>query len=104
MSHAIGIPAMISMAATNRAIVKLFLIAFRARFSSDASLRTTRMAPQLIAIPSMGGRRIKAKNRIIAVKYTAYFMILFDDAASRVSAIFLLSKFSLFHPAAYTVR
>lgn len=101
MSHAIGIPAIRSMADTNNAIVKLFVIALRARFLSDASLRTTWIEPQLMAIPSIGGSRIKEKKRTIAIKYTEYFMVLLDDAASRASVILFLSKFSLFHLATY---
>jgi hypothetical protein len=54
-----------------------------------------------MAIPSIGGSRIKAKKRTIAIKYTEYFMVLLDDAASRASVILFLSKFSLFHLATY---
>ena len=96
MSHAIGIPAMRSIDATNKAIVKLFAIAVKARFMRGALLRIDPIAPHLRAIPSTGGSRINAKNRIIAITYTAYLTVLLDDAPSRTSTILFLDKSPLF--------
>ncbi len=101
ISHAIGIPAMRSTVETNRAIQKLFATALRARFMSDGSSRTTWITPNLRTIPRMGGRRIRAKNRAIATKYTAYLRGFFDDALSEAWIILFLTTFSLFHTATY---
>jgi hypothetical protein len=53
-----------------------------------------------MTIPNIGGSRISAKKMITALRYTAYFTLLLDEAASRIVVIFFL-KFSLFPTLAY---
>jgi hypothetical protein len=40
----------------------------------------------------MGGRKIKAKKRIIAIEYTVYFTAFLEDILSKVSMILCFGK------------
>lgn len=68
INQAIGTPVATSNADTNKAIMKEFSTALRARDIRAGWFRTCCIVFHLIIIPRIGGSNINAKNSITAVK------------------------------------
>lgn len=82
--HAMGTPATISMKEMEKATANDAEIAFIASDMRSGWFNTSTIRFDLMIMPKIGGRRIRAKNMIIEIMYIVFLIAFLDDNLSKV--------------------